>query len=131
MIRMGKGNMQLIKIEIADVKLHECTLVAVYEEKSERAILQHTIEIPLGLQNEPIIGPAVTLDEAKIQNYVDIGFGTFAASRVDTKIMSREMTPKEIEKELGYKVKIVEQEKDIKSCCYTCKHNPGGEKCLT
>ena len=62
------------------------------------------------------------------ESSIDLGFGnlefypgvtSYETRRIHTAI--KEMTIKEIEKKLGYKVKIVDNKKEDRFCCNNCK----------
>lgn len=107
--------MKLIDIKFSEDKKY---ILAEYEEERKDGLYSHFIEVPI--QFYPA-GPLIrkdSFDEGLYYPTIDFGFGQVEANgdiiRKTNLIKQRieEMTIADIEKKLGYKVKLVSEEKE-------------------
>jgi hypothetical protein len=124
-----KRNCKLINVDL--IKEGECYyLTPTYRIEDDIQIVEETLhKIPLPLTNISII----TSEHDDSGHHVDIGYGPIyiPSNRVDTfasvKVIEekfQELTVEEIEKRLGYKVKIVDNQKTKEipvKCAETCR----------
>lgn len=113
--------------KLVDLQLHKeekdnsvfYYLSATYQYENDRGVYEATIpkiHLPIAYHGEPIMRTSVSRYPYHEDNTIDIGFGEVAILKDDTGAMFYErlikekiydMTIDEIEKKLGYKVRVV------------------------
>ena len=85
-------------------------------------------DLPITITPYPDVNRNISYCECETETSIDLGFGnlyfypgvtSYETRRIHTPI--KEMTIEEIEKELGYKVKIVDNKNEDQFCCANCK----------
>ena len=87
-------------------------------------------DLPITITPYPDINRNISYCECEAETSIDLGFGnlyfypnitSYETRRIHTAI--KEMTIEEIEENLGYKVKIVDNKNEDQFCCANCKFN--------
>lgn len=111
------GKYSVKKLELHQDKDGYHYLSAIYEIRNNNDVYELNIPyIELPIRCEPIISRSQIYERGRIccntKSYVNLGFGDLDIKRIDgidftLKTLTEELTLEEIEKRLGYKVKIV------------------------
>lgn len=119
-----RGKSRFIDAEIVDDKANDSNkakkIVVTYEEERKNGLYRRIVSIPIIFSDyaPPFISTTISRDFSLINEAsVDLGFGSMkilSANEIEVKdilIKERveELTIEDIEKELGYKIKIVDK----------------------